>query len=83
MFESGDEMERFKKVVKKDKDGKTLERVLVHGLIRNKLTNKIPGTKTALMNRDLNGSLNIRHKGIWLFYNAHILGYLSRNVKKR
>lgn len=82
MFESGDEMERFKKVVKKDKEGKTLERVLVHGLIRNKLTNKIPGAKTALMNRDLNGSLNIRHKGIRLFYNASIPEYLSRKVKK-
>jgi hypothetical protein len=54
----------------------------VHGLIRNKLTNNIPGVKTELMNRDLNGSLNIRQKGIRLFYNAPIPGHLSRKVKK-
>ena len=54
----------------------------VHGLIRNKLTNNIPGVKTELMNRDLNGSLNIRQKGIRLFYNAPIPGYLSRVVNK-
>ena len=54
MYESGDEMERFKKLVKRDNKGRTLETVLLHGLIRNKLTNDIPGVKTELMNRDLN-----------------------------
>ena len=34
------------------------------------------------MNRDLNGSLNIRQKGIQLFYDAHIPDYLSRVIKK-
>lgn len=82
MYGLGDEMERFKKLVKKDKKGNPLETVLVHGLIRNKLTNDIPGIKTELMNRDLNGSLNIRQKGIQLFYDAPIPGYLSRVIKK-
>ena len=82
MYESGDEMERFKKLVKRDNKGRTLETVLVHGLIRNKLTNDIPGVKTELMNRDLNGSLNIRQKGMRLFYNAPIPSYLSRVTKK-
>ena len=82
MYGTGDEMEKFKKLVKSDKKGNPLETVLVHGLIRNKLTNNIPGIKTELMNRDLNGSLNIRQKGIRLFYNAPIPGYLSRTVKQ-
>ncbi len=30
------------------------------------------------MNRDLNGSLNIRQKGIRIFYNAPIPAYLMR-----
>ena len=34
------------------------------------------------MNRDLNGSLNIRQKGMRLFYNAPIPSYLSRVTKK-
>jgi hypothetical protein len=81
MYESGDQMERFKILKKKDKKGKTLERILVHGLIRNKLTNNIPGAKTELMNRDLNGSLNIRHKGIYMLHGIQVPQYLSRKNK--
>ena len=55
--------------------------VLVHGLIRNKLTNNIPGTRTELMNRYLNGSLHIRQKGIYLFHGIQIPQYLSRKNK--
>jgi hypothetical protein len=82
MYESGDEMEKFKKLHKKDKNGKILETFLVHGLIRNKLTNNISCIKTELMNRDLNGALNIRQKGIRLFYELPEIGYLSRRVKE-
>jgi hypothetical protein len=53
MYEISDQIERFKILKKKDKKRKTLEKVLVHGLIRNKLTNNILGAKTELMNRDL------------------------------
>ena len=53
----------------------------MHGLIRNKLTNNIPGARTELMNRDLNGSLNIRQKGIYLFHGIQIPQYLSRKNK--
>lgn len=82
MYESGDEMEQFKYIKKKKKHGQNTGNVLVHGLIRNKLTNNIPDIKTELMNRDLNGSLNIRHKGICLFYDAPIPSYLSRSEKE-
>jgi hypothetical protein len=45
----------LRNLLKNDNKERTLETVLVHGLIRNKLTNDIPGVKTELMNRDLNG----------------------------
>ena len=77
---SGDEMEKFKYIRKKkyNKTSKYSKKVEVHGLIRNKLTAGIPFIKTELMNRDLNGSLNIRDRGICEFYNSQIPVYLLR-----
>jgi hypothetical protein len=68
MYGKGDAMEKFK----------YNKGTLVHGLLRNKLTAGIPGIKSEIMNRDLNGSLNIRMKGILQFYDLPELSYLSR-----
>ena len=75
MHGSGDEMEKCKKI-KKDK-----KTVIVHGLLRNKLTTGIPFIKTEIMNRDLNGSLNIRERGICEFHDIPIPSYLMRQKK--
>jgi hypothetical protein len=52
--------------------------ILVHGLLRNKLSTGIPCIDAVYMNRNVLGALNIREKGICHLYNAPIPEYLSR-----
>jgi hypothetical protein len=89
MYETGDQMEKFKYIPNKEYKygmrikGKSDKRksILVHGLIRNKLAKDISCIKMTIMNRDLNGSLNILDRGTCEFHNAKIPEYLMR--KKR
>ena len=79
MYETGYEMTKFR--YRKSGNKEKTKDILVHGLIKTKFTEGKPWIKTTLMNRDLNGSLNIRQKGIRAFYNASIPSHLSRKLK--
>ena len=89
MCETGDLMEKFKKApnreykkeIEKNGYSDKHKTILVHGLLRNKLSIGIPCIDTVYFNRNVLGALNIREKGLCHLYNAPIPEYLSR--KKR
>jgi len=68
---NGEEMTKFR-----PKNNKVTNRAqLCHGLLRSKI---VPNNKPIIMNRDTNGSLNIRLKGIMSLCNKKCAGKLKR-----
>jgi len=91
---SGEELVKFRK----DKSGNYIHRVLTTALIKEHTectfgTTSHPdqftrdlidsGYKPAIINRDLNGSMNIRLKGMHIFLGLDEPEYLSRKGKSR
>ena len=78
LYLKGNELEKFRKR-KNPRPYKNNIR-LIHGLLRSKsVSNSNLGeTKNILVNRDLNGSLNIWHKARCIIENKKIPKYLQR-----
>jgi len=86
MYQTGEELEKFRKRESPKPYKKNIQ--LVHGLLRiksetsNSCNNNEEFNKTTLINRDLNGSLNIRLKGMSIIKGQRIPSYLERTIKK-
>jgi len=87
LYQTGEELEKFRKRESPRPYKKGSIR-LVHGLLRVKSKTGIPSTdceistKTTLINRDLNGALEIRLKGYNTINNIPIPSYLLRTKTK-
>ena len=95
LYETGEELVKFRK----DKEDKTVHRVLTTALIKELSEQKFIHTshppsfikdliettpyRATIINRDLNGSLNIRWKGICQLYDFALPDYLSRSGLKK
>jgi len=75
------EMETFKKI-QSPKPYRKGNYQLCHGLLRSKIFLESDPTKHKLMNRDLNGSLNIRYKAECAINNKELPKCLTRKTKK-
>jgi hypothetical protein len=73
-FITGEKNETFKEI----KDSKTDEMRLVHGLLRPKGTLNDKSCPCVLLNRDLNGSMNILKKGSCILKNEPVPIYLRQ-----
>lgn len=71
---NGNEMENFREI-KNPRVFAKKKTKLCHGLLRSKT---VPNNKSIIMNRDTNGSLNIRLKGILRLLNKKCTGKLRR-----
>jgi len=77
---TGDPMEKFlKRVRPKDKilNKENPKERLCHGLLRSK-NEKNNNNRTIIMNRDYNGSLNIREKALCFLFKLKLPEYLKR-----
>lgn len=81
-FIDGGEMEKFRSR-KNPKPWKHSESRQVHGLLRSKNVPVNNNLKQVLMNRDLNGSMNILNKAKCIINNIPIPAYLCRTKKAK